>query len=152
MLPTLVPLAPHLPTPTPEGLALVRAIEDRVGALPQVEVTTQHVFHTGVYARTMKLVPGQIVVGALIKRTTLLIVNGSVDVLLGDTLLRLDGYHVIPASAGRKQVFLARDETHITMLFPTRARTVEEAEREFTDEYERLASHVGINEVVMTGE
>ena len=40
----------------------------------------------------------------------------------------LCGYHVIPASAGRKQVFVAHADTDLTMLFPSHAATVEDAE------------------------
>jgi hypothetical protein len=60
---------------------------------------------------------------------------------------------VIPASAGRKQVFVSRSTVTITMLFPTLARTVEEAEAEFTDEAAGLLSRrQDANTVVITGE
>ena len=43
-------------------------------------------------------------------------------------------------------------DTHLTMLFPTRAQTIEEAEREFTDEADSLFSRSGVNHSVVTGE
>jgi hypothetical protein len=52
----------------------------------------------------------------------------------------LVGYNVIQASAGRKQIYVTREETAITMIFPSNAKTVEEAEEEFTDEAEMLLS------------
>jgi hypothetical protein len=52
----------------------------------------------------------------------------------------LEGYNVIPAKAGRKQIFVGIEETHITMTFRTDAETVEQAEEEFTSEYEALVT------------
>jgi predicted SpoU family rRNA methylase len=130
----------------------VYGFEDRLLNLPQTMLHTQHVFHAGMYARTIDLVPDQIITGALIKRATLVIVGGTVDVFVGSQVLHLVGYNLLPASAGRKQVFRAHTAATITMVFPSQALSVEEAEQEFTDEYERLASHAGTNEVVRTGE
>jgi hypothetical protein len=144
-----------LPSISPATLARMYDFEDALLGLPQVAITTQHVFHAGVYARTIKLVRDQVITSAFIKRATLLIVQGSVDVFHatdGAGVTHIEGYAVIPACAGRKQVFVAHGDTYLTMLFATSARTVEEAEREFTDEYARLASHAGTNEVIRTGE
>jgi hypothetical protein len=68
--------------------------------------------------------------------------------------LELTGYHVLPAAAGRKQALLARADTHLTMIFATRATSVAEAEAEFTDEADRLASRRQgrRNVVIITGE
>ena len=52
--------------------------------------------------------------------------------------LELHGYNVVPASAGRKQAFVALTDTHLTMIFATDARDVDAAEREFTDEFDKL--------------
>jgi hypothetical protein len=60
---------------------------------------------------------------------------------------------VLPAAAGRKQAFLAQADSHITMIFATAARSVAEAEREFTDEADNLVSRrAGGNRIVITGE
>jgi hypothetical protein len=144
-----------LPPVSPVALARMRGFEDALLRLPQAALATQHVFHAGVYARTIKLVRDQVITSAFVKRATLLIVQGAVDVFHATddaAETSIEGYAVIPACAGRKQVFVARGDTYLTMLFATSARTVEEAEREFTDEYERLASHAGTNEVIRTGE
>jgi hypothetical protein len=68
--------------------------------------------------------------------------------------VHLQGHAVLAASAGRKQAFLARVDTHLTMIFPTRAKTVEDAEREFTDEVDLLASRRDTNhsQTMITGE
>jgi hypothetical protein len=72
---------------------------------------------------------------------------------MGEEVRRVTGYQVVPAAAGRKQAFRAVADTHITMVFPTNARTVDEAEREFSDEFERLASRKdgAVNEAIITG-
>jgi hemolysin-activating ACP:hemolysin acyltransferase len=66
--------------------------------------------------------------------------------------VRLKGHNVLPASANRRQVYVAIQDTTVTMSFRTWAQTVEDAEREFTDEYDRLLSHHNANVVVLTGE
>jgi hypothetical protein len=125
---------------SPELLQKVRSFERAAIRVDQVPVATEHVLHAGMYARTVRLKPGTAITGALIKRATLLVVNGLALMLVNDGFAHLDGYNVIPASAGRKQVFVARGDVAITMIFPTSARTVEEAEAEFTDETDLLLS------------
>lgn len=112
----------------------------------QTKLRTEHVLHGGLYARTMavpQLGPGEacLITGALIKIATLLVSHGDALVYIGDDKpLRLAGYSVIQASAGRKQVFIAQSGFRLTMIFPTSATTVEEAEEEFTDEADMLMS------------
>lgn len=131
---------PHLPAMTGDALDKVRALESEMAQHPQVEMPTQHLLHAGLYARTICIPAGVLLSGALIKRATVLVIQGDCTVFIGDETLRLDGYHVLPASAGRKQVFWAHADTHVTMLFPTDAQSVDQSEREFTDEYDRLMS------------
>ena len=148
-----VTTAPKIAPMSPAALDQVRAIESRVLKIPQVPIVTHHVFHAGIYSRTILLPAGCVLTGALIKIATLVIVNGDVSVLVGEGKeIRLRGYNVLPASAGRKQAFIAHSETSFTMQFATQAKTVEEAEREFTDEADRLLSRHGENVVTFTGE
>ena len=135
-----------------EQIAQVQALEAALLDLPQVEVQTQHVFHAGLYGRTITMPPGAVLTGALIKRSTLLIVAGHCHMFGADGARILQGYHVLPASAGRKQAFHAIEATSMTMLFATDATTVEEAEREFTDEFDKLLSHQQRNDTTITGE
>lgn len=120
---------------------------------PQVPLATDHVIHGGIYSRTILIPAGVLLTGALIKVPTTLVLNGDVTVWTGIGEIHLRGHNVLPASAGRKQAFVAHTNTFLTMLFPTSAKTVEEAEREFTDEWEMLASHSSeFNSVLITGE
>lgn len=143
-----------LPAMTPASIAAVQLFQGAETQKPQVALDTQHVLHAGLYARTIRLPAGVTTAAALIKIPTLVIVEGDVLVWLGAESRRLTGYTVLPASAGRKQIFSALLDTVITMVFPTDAKTVEEAERAFTDEADLLASRRKdtYNEIIITGE
>lgn len=108
------------------------------------------------YARTLETPPYTLITGTLIKIPTILITCGDISVYIGNGTIRADGpYNIYPASAGRKQaVFSHGTRAFYTMIFPTLAETVEEAERHFTDEYDLLGSHADekYNSVVITGE
>ena len=134
------------------ALSLVRVQEFERQNLEreQVPITTHHLIHAGMYARSITIPAGVALTGALIKIATILVVSGDVTVATGEDSVRLVGTHVIPASAHRKQAFLAHEDTHLTMLFPTKARDTGSAEREFTDEFERLFSNQFQNVINIT--
>lgn len=144
-----------MPAATPAAIADVSALERHMLALPQTPIETHHVLHGGLYARTILIPAGTVLTGALIRVPTVVIVAGDVLVTLGNgESVHLTGHHVLPASAGRKTAFVTRADTHVTMVFRTAARTVEEAEAEFTEEADGLCSRRDptSNHVVITGE
>lgn len=142
-----------LPPTTPRALEVVREIEERVLSAPQLDVETWHVLHAGVYSRTICIKAGCVLTGALTKIPTTLTISGDCSILIGDgEEIIVEGYHVLAAAAGRKQAFIAHEDTHVTMSFKTEARTIEQAEAEFTDEADRLMSRAGVNHVVITGD
>ncbi|WP_348269754.1 hypothetical protein P8936_16525 [Edaphobacter paludis] len=142
----------NLPMMNDELLTKLTHIQNEILEKPQVEVNTEHVIHGGMYIRTIRLDADIVLVGALVKVSTVLIVSGKTAVFTGEGWIELDGYHVIPARAGRKQIFVTRKDTSITMIFPTDAKTVEQAEEEFTSEAEALMSRKNDNDtVVITG-
>lgn len=132
-----------LPPMSTQAVADVRTFEAAALQLPQVDITTEHAFHAGMYARTIMIPAGVVLTGAEITIPTILIISGDVLVYGDDGPARLSGYHVTLGQAGRKQVFMAVSDTWLTMLFPTTASTVDAAEREFTDEYEKLVTRRG---------
>lgn len=148
-------LLAHVIRAMDEGVvAAIRAVEAEAAGRPQVPIRTGHVLHAGLYSRTVLIPKGTLITGTLIKIATLLIVAGDAAVFVSDrTVLELKGYNVVPAEAGRKQAIAAQSDVHLTMIFPTSATTVEEAEREFTDEADLLASRRdgASNDVVVTG-
>lgn len=139
---------------TAEAIARVRRLEAALLELPQVPIATDHVLHGGMYARTIMIPAGVVLTGALIRVPTVLILAGDATVDTGEDAVRLTGYHVLAASAHRRQAFLAHADTWLTMVFATRAATVAEAEAEFTDEAHLLLSRQpgAANTIHLTGE
>jgi hypothetical protein len=145
----------HVPAMSDESIAKVQAVENySAKELPQIDIDTLHVIHGGMYSRTVLIPAGVLITGALIKIATLLIIQGDVLVYIGDKTIELSGYNVLPASSHRKQAFLAKTDTHLTMIFPSDASTIEEAETQFTDEVDALMSRKNSlgNKIIITGE
>ena len=129
-----------LPPMSPASVEAVRTLEDLALQLPQINIDTAHTLHAGMYARTIMIPAGIVLTGVQIRIPTILIISGDALVYGDDGSTQLTGYHVTLGAVGRKQAFLALADTYLTMLFPTAATTVSEAEDEFTDEPERLGS------------
>lgn len=144
-----------IPLMSDRAIALVRAYEAEKLVLPQVKIKTQHVLHAGMYTRTIIIPANTVLTGALVKIPTMLVITGDVVVSRGEEEgLYIGGVAVLPASAGRKQVFVTYAETTVTMIFATDARTIEQAEAQFTDETDMLLSHrdTSLNTIIITGE
>ena len=137
-----------------EAIDRVRAFEDITAQMEQADIVTWHVLHGGMYSRTIEIPAGVVLTGALVKVPTTLVVNGDVSVFANDREVRITGHAVIPASANRKQAFIAHDNTWLTMTFKTDASTIEAAEDEFTEEADRLMSRheMATNHINITGE
>ena len=124
----------------PSALASTRAIEDALAELPQLELQTDHLLHAGMYARTLHMPAGAVVTGALTTRDTILVIQGHCWLHTGQDAIEIKGYRVLSGLAGRKSICRTLTDTKATMLFPTQATSVAEAEAEFTDEADRLMS------------
>lgn len=151
----LVERSTDIPAMTQMQIDNVRQLEQfSLRQLPQVNIDTMHVLHAGMYARTITIPAGVVLTGALIEVATLIVVYGEVTVCVGEKDMLLRGFNVIPASANRKQAFIAKTDTHLTMVFPTSAKTIIEAETEFTNEAHMLISRRenAVNTVIITGE
>lgn len=131
-------------------LEKLRALDAKLIALVQADITIDHLIHGGMYARTAHVPADTIVSGVLLRRATVLVLHGDVTVFTGAESVRLTGFHVLPGSAGRKQLFRTHAETHMTMLLSSAAQSVDEAEHDFTDEPELLMWTPG--NVTITGE
>jgi hypothetical protein len=132
----------------------VRLVQNAMLELPQVDLPVHHILHGGMYSRSLVIPAGVVIAGAFIKVPTTLVVSGNVTVYANDQAYEIDGYQVLVASAGRKQLFVAHTDTNMTMTFATDAKTVEDAEDEFTSEPDLLASrrHENLNTTIITGE
>ena len=153
-MPALQPSFPHIPAMSEASISKVEEFQDVLLDQPQVRIRTLHTLHAGMYSRTVRIPAGCAITGAVIKISTLLIIRGNATVYNGDAPVTVTGYAVLPASAGRKQAFVAHEDTDITMVFATQASSVEEAEDLFTDEGHTLASRhdPSSNTIIITGE
>ena len=144
----------RIPAMTAQAIDKVRELEAITRDLPQVEISTDHVLHGGMYGRTICIPAGVVLTGVFIRVPTLLVFDGNATVNAGDDTTTLVGYHVLAASAHRRQAFLAHADTRLTMVFATQAKTVAEAEAEFTDEAHLLFSRKpgAVNRINITGE
>ena len=132
----------------------VRQLEAEILKLPQTKVPTRHVLHAGMYSRTMEVPAQTIITGVLMKIPTLLIIEGHFILLVSGEPKELKGYNIFTGTANRKQAGIAITEANVTMIFPTKAKTIEEAEEEFTDETDLLFSRYpdAENHVTITGD
>lgn len=141
-----------LPPTTPEALEKVRAVDEKMRTMPQFEPRMEHLLHGGMYARTCRVNAGDAFTSVMIKVPTVLILNGKGQVFAGNKWHFFDGYLVIPTAAMRHVIYVIEKPTEITMLFPSRAKSVEEAEDEFTDEgHKLLTRQQGNGLVIITG-
>ena len=128
-----------LPPCTPEALAKVMAIRERIDdELTPCEFPTEAFFHAGCYVRTCKVPRNTVLAGAVIKVPTVLVVSGHCYMTAGDAVREIDGFAVLRGAAGRSQVFRALEDTYLTMFYASAAESLDAAEEEFTDEYEQL--------------
>jgi len=135
-----LPVTAALVPPSPAMLSRLNQIHERTLAFPQAEIATEHLFHGGMYARTIRLEPETIMNGSLIRCATILIIHGSCAVAIGDQVVELSGYNVIPGCAGRKQSFVTRGPVEMTMLYATKITDVAEVEDEVFAEADQLIS------------
>lgn len=121
--------------PTPEK---VRQMEAHLLTLPQVDLSTSHVVHGGMCARTIFIPAGTILTGAQTNIENVCILSGDITVTTDDGPKRLTGFHVIPAGAGFKRAGVAHADTYWTTVWPTALTDVEAIEDEMTSEADKL--------------
>jgi hypothetical protein len=126
-----------------EDIAIATKAEEELSKLPKVEnFETWHTLHDGIYTRTVRLKKGEVIVGALIKVPTTLIIHGKMKLYIGNSVKEIDNFSIIVAGKGRKQIMYALEDTYITMSFHTKSTNIFDAEQEFTDDAERLVSRL----------
>ena len=135
-----------IPATPPKAMLAIRAWEKAALKHKQVALQTTHNLHAGIYSRTVRIPAGGVITGALIKIPTVLTIVGNMTISVGDKLYEIDGLTTFNCAAGRKQIMAARSDCYVTMAFATNAKTVSEAEEEFTDEAEALLSRKELNQ------
>lgn len=129
-----------IPANSKEELELFDRAVECMNRQEQIEIPTRSFLHAGIYCRSCLVPKGGVIAGALIKIPTVLFVSGDCTFTIGGKSVRLRGPRIFRASPGRRQFFVAHEDTLISMSFATKAKTLSECEREFTDEYEQLIS------------
>jgi len=114
------------------------ALKKHVTALPQTTLETTHLVHGSMYARTIFIPAGLVLVGAKTKIENICIVSGDITVSTDAGVVRLTGYHVIPANAGYSRGGFAHADTYWTTLLPTDLHDVDSIEDAMTDESNTL--------------
>lgn len=143
---TLAPPLPSIiPAPSTTMLSNLTNLQTFLLSLPpsvfqQIDLPTEHLLWGGMYARTVRREFDSVTIGSLINKATILIVNGSCSMLIEDRRVDLEGYNVLAGMPGRKSMSLARGPVEMTLIFPTSASTVEEAENEVFAEADLLVS------------
>jgi hypothetical protein len=151
----LAPVYTRLAPTNQEAIATVERFCDGLLKLPQIPFITEHQLHGGIYTRTIRLPAYTAIVAVLIKVPTTLIFSGVADIYTNGDLVRVQGYSVLPGSAMRKVAAVTYSEFAVSMMYATTtAKTVEEAEKEFTDEYDLLVplSEQDRHTILVTGE
>lgn len=127
-----------------EDIAKIRgireALKEELVANPdaEVEIPCEQHLHAGFYSRTIFIPKDTVAVGVTILKDTQLVISGHVLMNDGTHVVEIEGYRVLECKAGRAQIARTLKDTYMTMSFATDAKTVREAEDEFTDEPEQL--------------
>lgn len=132
--PKTIPATPY------QALEAIKAWEKRALGHKQCPLQTTHNLHAGIYSRTVRIPAGAVITGALIKIPTVLTIVGSMQISIGSAIYEIDGLTTFDCEPGRKQIMAAKTDCFVTMAFASNAKTVAEAEEEFTDEAEMLLS------------
>lgn len=110
--------------------------------LPQADIEIKHDLCGNLYSRYCFIPKDVVVVGALLKVPTLLIVNGDCVIFDGEKTQRVTGYKMLQGQAYRQSAFRALEDTSLTMLAVVEGcSTVEEAEKFITDQSALLTNH-----------
>lgn len=130
-----------VPAMSPEAIGRVSALRDISLTMEQVDNRIEHALHGGMYHRTGHYPKGATMTSVFVQVPTLLIVRGAVDIFVGEGhVVRVRGYEVVESQANRQPAFHFLDDTDMTMVFATNAKTKEAAEEEITPEPHMLQS------------
>lgn len=115
-------------------LTEVNRLQDELLKQPQVQLPVSHLIHGQMYARTIFIPANTIVIGVLTNLDNICILHGDITVTTDESVMRLVGYNILPASKGYKRVGFAHADTVWTTLIHTNGKSVDEIELEMTDE------------------
>lgn len=118
------------------------AVQYMLQNVDPVDVPIDHSLCGNLYARHCLVPKDVVIVGALLKVPTAIIIHGDCIVYDGQRTQRITGYHVLMGQAYRQSMFRALEPTHITMLATVKnSNTPEDAEKQITDQHQLLTNH-----------
>ena len=94
--------------------------------------------HAGCYVRTLKAPKDMVLVSDVIRCDTVLIVDGDCIFTDTDKAVRIKGRKVLLGARGRQSLIRTLSDTYLTMIFATNAKTIEEAQAQFSADPSRL--------------
>ncbi len=108
------------------------SLQAAVAELPEIDLALQHTFAPGVYARTIFIPAGAVVVGKIHKHKHINILShGHVSVLTeGGGLQELHGPVTLVSEPGTKRAVYAHTDTVWTTIHPTNSTDLQEIENE----------------------
>lgn len=101
----------------------------------------KHTLHGGIYTRTAFIPKGSMGLGALLKVPTTVIISGNCFISNGIKAVQSIGYAVLEGKPFRRSLFYAVEDTYISMSAQVKAKTIEDAEKEVTDEWQYLTTN-----------
>jgi hypothetical protein len=117
----------------------VRALEDVILQLPQVDLDAQTVTHGQVSARAIFIPAGTVLTGAQTNLDNVCIVFGDIEVSTGDGgSRRITGFAMLPANRGAKRVGRTFADTWWVTVHHTKQIDQSAIEDEMTNESHRL--------------
>ena len=118
---------------TRDARAKAFALEDAMRHGDVIEIPVEHYFCDGIYARTMFMPAGSVIVGKIHKYPQLnILTKGDVTVAMDDGPERVKaGFHKV-CSPGAKRSFYAHEDSVWTVILQTRLTDVEQIEKEYT--------------------
>ena len=135
---TLAPVDPQALIAGMPSVEAVRELEAALIGFPQVDLSTTHLVHGGLSARTILIPAGTVLTGALTNCDNVCVLCGDITVTTDTGPVRLLGFNVLPAKAGSKRVGVAHADTWWTTLHRTDLTDIAAIEEEMTGEADLL--------------
>lgn len=123
---------------TRDARAKAFALEAAMRQGDTIEIEIDHYFCDGIYARTMYMPAGSVIVGKIHKYPQLnILAKGDVTVATENGPIRIEaGWHKV-CPPGAKRSFYAHEDSVWTVILQTRLTDVEQIEKEYTAETEQ---------------
>jgi quercetin dioxygenase-like cupin family protein len=122
----------------------VHRLQATMAAMPQVDLQTTHALSGGVYARTVFIPAGCVVVGATHKQDHVCIIDGDIETILEGEQRRITGRVVINGTKGVKRAVVAHEDTLWTTVCATELTDLDAIEAALVEEPELLQTRLMI--------